>query len=314
MGCRELQINDYFRMTDSVSGMDVPYYALADANKNITDYIDANGNVVAHYEYSPFGKIAQQSGTMASDFDYRFSSEVFDTETGLSYYNYRYYSAELGRWLSRDPIAERGGFNLYAMVGNDPVGGWDNLGLDRLSIVAIEGLRTDLSTWLADVFSFGELDVTGLDDALIQITEQVGEYDECGEDGNCIESLLLISHGPEDAMIIIGNDVISNNRLNIPNSPANNFISGIKALLCCGGASVEFRSCNSGDGDKGDALGQRLADKLDAKVRLYKGGVHPVTGTPTSTSTEWEFPGPKDYTPSNTHGLELLPLIMGWYP
>jgi hypothetical protein len=29
MGCRELQVNDYFRMTDSASGTDVPYYALA---------------------------------------------------------------------------------------------------------------------------------------------------------------------------------------------------------------------------------------------------------------------------------------------
>jgi len=36
MGCRELQVNDYFRMADSASGTDVPYYALADANKNIT--------------------------------------------------------------------------------------------------------------------------------------------------------------------------------------------------------------------------------------------------------------------------------------
>jgi len=128
MGCRELQINDYFRMTDSACDMDVPYYALADANKNITEYFDTNGNVVAHYEYSPFGKITQSSGTMASDFDYRFSSEVFDNETGLSYYNYRYYSAELGRWLSRDPIGEKGGYNLYAMVGNNLIGFIDLLG------------------------------------------------------------------------------------------------------------------------------------------------------------------------------------------
>jgi hypothetical protein len=69
MGCRELQVNDYFRMTDSVSGTDVAYYALADANKNITEYFDSNGNVVAHYEYSPFGKITKKSGTMQNDFD-----------------------------------------------------------------------------------------------------------------------------------------------------------------------------------------------------------------------------------------------------
>ncbi|MBV6501894.1 MAG: hypothetical protein CJBNEKGG_04435 [Prosthecobacter sp.] len=36
-------------------------------------------------------------------------------------YGFRYYSPELGRWLSRDPIEEEGGINLYGMVGNDPV-------------------------------------------------------------------------------------------------------------------------------------------------------------------------------------------------
>jgi len=135
MGCRELQVNDYFRMADSVSGTDVPYYALADANKNITEYIDASGTIQAHYEYSPFGKITQQSGTMASDFDYRFSSEYADDETGLVYYNYRYYSPELGRWLSRDPIEEIGGYNLYAMVGNDALNWIDLLGLSSPSRV-----------------------------------------------------------------------------------------------------------------------------------------------------------------------------------
>ena len=130
MGCRELQVNDYFIMTDSVSGTDVPHYALADANKNITEYFDTNGNGVAHYEYSPFGKITQQSGSGASDFDFRFSSEYADDETGLVYYNYRYYSPELGRWLSRDPIGEKGGLNLYGMVGNDGINGWDLWGLD----------------------------------------------------------------------------------------------------------------------------------------------------------------------------------------
>ncbi len=103
----------------------VAYYALGDANKNITEYIDASGTIQGHYEYSPFGKITASSGAMKDDFDYRFSSEVFDTETSLSYYNYRYYSPELGRWLNRDPIEESGGNNLYGFVGNQVVNAWD---------------------------------------------------------------------------------------------------------------------------------------------------------------------------------------------
>ncbi len=50
-------------------------------------------------------------------------------DPGMFYYGFRYYSSETGRWLSRDPIGERGGLNLYAFVGNDGVNLWDLLGL-----------------------------------------------------------------------------------------------------------------------------------------------------------------------------------------
>ncbi len=48
----------------------------------------------------------------------------------VMYYGYRFYDPETGRWPSRDPIAERGGVNLYGMVYNntygwiDVIGGW----------------------------------------------------------------------------------------------------------------------------------------------------------------------------------------------
>ena len=45
-------------------------------------------------------------------------------------YIYRYYDPATGRWPSRDPIEERGGVNLYGMVGNDPVNLVDLLGLE----------------------------------------------------------------------------------------------------------------------------------------------------------------------------------------
>jgi len=168
MGCRELQVNDYFRMTDSVSGTDVPYYALADANKNITDYVDASGNIQGHYEYSPFGKITQSSGTMVSDFDYRFSSEVLDQETGLSYYNYRYYSGELGRWLSRDPVEERGGVNLYAIISNNIIVEWDRYGLSFMT--------QEMIKWETDGYTDKEKEYTGYTE---KITGIQTIYDKC---------------------------------------------------------------------------------------------------------------------------------------
>ena len=46
-----------------------------------------------------------------------------------------------GRFISRDPIYEKGGVNLYAFVGNDPVNKWDVLGFDIIILFDSEGAR-----------------------------------------------------------------------------------------------------------------------------------------------------------------------------
>ena len=115
------EVNDQFArfytwQPDSIA-QDVPlwvkdgsnyYFYMEDGNKNIRAMTDAGGNVVAEYDYGPFGRTLAQSGTYAASNPYRFSSECHDDETGLVYYNYRYYNPVLGRWLSRDPLGEDG--------------------------------------------------------------------------------------------------------------------------------------------------------------------------------------------------------------
>jgi RHS repeat-associated protein len=100
-------------------------YYIADGNKNIRSMVDINGNEVATYDYTPFGSVRTSSGTYANTNPFRFSSEYHDNETGLVYYNFRYYNPDIGRWTKRDPIGEKGGYNLYGMVGNSPVDRWD---------------------------------------------------------------------------------------------------------------------------------------------------------------------------------------------
>ena len=100
------------------TGLDTPfsmtydgetYYYVTDGSKNVMSLIDAAGTKVAEYVYDPFGRLLSSTGELAEINPFRFSSEYHDDETGLVYYNYRYYSPELGRWISRDPIEEEGG-------------------------------------------------------------------------------------------------------------------------------------------------------------------------------------------------------------
>jgi hypothetical protein len=55
----------------------------------------------------------------------------------------RWYSPSTGRWFSRDPIAERGGLNLYGFVGNQAINKFDWLGLAE-GACACECMRVEI--------------------------------------------------------------------------------------------------------------------------------------------------------------------------
>lgn len=111
------------------------YLAGFDGSGNVTSMIkQSTGTISAAYEYDPFGNILKSVGDYAATNPIRFSTKYTDEETGLSYYGYRYYEARTGRWLSRDPIEEDGGPNLYTFVSNNPVNSFDARGLYELDV------------------------------------------------------------------------------------------------------------------------------------------------------------------------------------
>ncbi|MEY4940286.1 MAG: hypothetical protein RIQ93_2021, partial [Verrucomicrobiota bacterium] len=106
------------------------HFPTYDGNGNLTGLVTAtDGRVSANYDYNPFGEPALSEGSYAQSNPFRFSTKFTDAETGHLYYGYRYYAPETGRWLSRDPIDEEGGVNLYGFVANDPISNIDVLGL-----------------------------------------------------------------------------------------------------------------------------------------------------------------------------------------
>ncbi len=49
----------------------------------------------------------------------RYTSKDLDTDTGLYYYNARWYDPTTGRFLTQDPV--RDGLLWYGYVGNNPI-------------------------------------------------------------------------------------------------------------------------------------------------------------------------------------------------
>jgi RHS repeat-associated protein len=117
-------------------GVDAGEYVFTyDANGNVAQVLDLSADsaaaaIVAHYEYDPYGGVVNDLScyTYAEANPIRFSTKYHDAETGLGYWRPRRAPPRLGRWLSRDPLEERGGLNLYAYVLNSPTSAVDPLG------------------------------------------------------------------------------------------------------------------------------------------------------------------------------------------
>lgn len=111
------------------------YYYHEDALGSIVALTDADGSVVERYEYTEYGEttIYNISGSIiaSSQFSnsYGYTGRRLDNESGLYYYRMRYYSAERGRFLQRDPLGYIDGMGLYAYVKNNPVNWVDFSGL-----------------------------------------------------------------------------------------------------------------------------------------------------------------------------------------
>ena len=111
---------------------DNSYIYATDPNKNVrvkrfpNDWIPGTW-VEEFIDYKPFGELKNY---VQSKPRFMFSSEEYMPETGMYHYLYRAYSPSLARFITRDPIEEQGGVNLYCFVGNNPISRWDLDGLE----------------------------------------------------------------------------------------------------------------------------------------------------------------------------------------
>ena len=107
------------------------YYFGTDHLGSLRDVTDLNGNLVTEYDYDLWGNRTRIQGTQ--DFNLGFTGHWVIEDLVLA--PFRAYNPYLGGWVSRDPIGEYGGINLYGYIGNDPIYRRDYLGLSPTGVL-----------------------------------------------------------------------------------------------------------------------------------------------------------------------------------
>ena len=89
-------------LSRSVFAGEKVYFYHNDAAGTAMAITDQQGDVVWRKDYKPFGEEQSTTGTIENN--RQFIGKELDVETGLIYINHRYYSPELGRFITPDPI------------------------------------------------------------------------------------------------------------------------------------------------------------------------------------------------------------------
>ena len=107
---------------------DVTYRIVTDNQGSVRLVVNTEtGEIAQRLDYDSFGRVLCDTNPGFQPFG--FQGGLYDPDTGLVEFCCRWYDAETGRWISKDPILLDGGWNVYAFCGNDPINRTDPSGL-----------------------------------------------------------------------------------------------------------------------------------------------------------------------------------------
>ena len=121
------------------------YYA-RDHVGSVRDVIDVgSGQRVASVDYDPYGNAINGAGRNGADFG--FAGMLYHRDSGLYLTRNRPFDPRTGRWLSRNPLGEAGGVNLYAFAFDNPLRLPDPTGVDSGSPSGSLNMSTPDTAW-----------------------------------------------------------------------------------------------------------------------------------------------------------------------
>jgi RHS repeat-associated protein len=116
------------------------YFYIRNHNNSVVALVDESGDVAESYTYTAYGEVTVFD-VNGNELDksllgnrYTFQGREIDYSTGLYNFRARWYDAETGHWLSKDPIGINGGLNQYVFCDNNPIMFIDPDGFDTYKI------------------------------------------------------------------------------------------------------------------------------------------------------------------------------------
>ena len=100
------------------------YYYHSDHLGSTNVLTDRNGVKVEQFEYTSYGNLRYAQSTGAVPMANMYTGQIFDADTGLYFYNARYYDPELGRFVQADTmvpnVSDSQALNRYSYASNNP--------------------------------------------------------------------------------------------------------------------------------------------------------------------------------------------------
>ena len=245
-----------------------------DLTKNVCEVFGSSGYIGTAYTYSPYGEV---SATGNVERPIQWSSETFDIESNLVYYNYMYYSSCVGRLLTTDTCVSS--IKSIMCQFNAPLSSYNVMGLYRVSLLnyvtnnKINKKPVDLKVYAPSPLSKApDFAITTF---MVRGETEVNSINEfktltLTRENECLKNLTLIAHG-----VYTKGGVVSM-QIGITTLGESNTMTDISDLISslefCDNCYIKLVSCHLG---LSPYLNDRLSKKTGCKIKLYKDKVRP---------------------------------------